>query len=65
MLMQELLTRDVLYALAIAFSAFLVAGLFYRSLRRLVRRMAAKTGTALYNMLVEALEWPIFALSTF
>ena len=61
MLMQELLTRDVLYALAIAFFAFLVAGLFYRSLRRLVRRMAAKTGTALYNMLVEALEWPIFA----
>ena len=53
--------RDILIALAIALPVFLVAAIFYFSLRHVARRMAAKTGTALDNMLIEALEWPIFA----
>lgn len=53
--------HDVLLALAIAIPTFMAAGFFCYYLRRLARRLAAKTGTALDNMLVEALEWPIFA----
>jgi len=56
-----ILMHDILIALAIALPIFLVAGLFYYILRRLARQMATKTGTALDNMLVEALEWPVFA----
>ena len=53
--------RDILMSLAIALPVFLAAGLFYYSLRHLARRMAAKTSTALDNMMIEALEWPILA----
>jgi len=58
---QGIVMRDILIALAIALPVFLVAGIFYFSLRRVVRRLTAKTGTALDNMLVEALEWSVFA----
>ncbi len=58
---QHILTRDILLALAIALPIFVFAGVFYYSLQRVARRMAAKTGTALDNMLVEALKWPVFA----
>src|SRR3972149_3693381 len=58
---QAVLTRDILIALAIALSMLLFAGIFFYSLRRVARRMAARTGTALDNMLVEALKWPVFA----
>ena len=57
---QGILMRDILLALAIALPIFVFAGIFYYSLRRVARRMAAKTGTALDNMLVEALERPVF-----
>jgi len=54
--------RDILMSLAIALPVFLVAGLFYYSLRRVARRLAAKTRTAPWiNMMIEALEWPILA----
>ncbi|MBU2009874.1 MAG: mechanosensitive ion channel family protein [Chloroflexi bacterium] len=53
-----ILARDIFLAVAIALSMSLFAGIFYYILRRVARRMAAKTGTALDNMLVEALEWP-------
>ena len=56
-----ILMRDILISLAIALPIFLVAVLFYFSLRHIARRMAAKTGTALDNMLIGALEWPVFA----
>lgn len=58
---QGIQTGEILIALAIALPIFLVAGLFYFVIRRLARRMAAKTGTKLDNMLIEALEWPVFA----
>jgi small-conductance mechanosensitive channel len=53
--------RDILIALAIALPTFVIAGLFYYSLRHLARRLADKTTTVLDNMLVEALQWPVFA----
>jgi len=53
--------RHIVTALAIAIPVFLAAGLFYFSLRRIARRIVAKTGMALDNMLVQALEWPVFA----
>ena len=61
MLTHDIETRDILMSLAIALPVFLVAGLFYYSLRRVARRLAAKTRTALDNMLIESLEWPVFA----
>jgi small-conductance mechanosensitive channel len=57
----EILMRDILFALAIALPIFVFAGVFYYRLQRVARQMAAKTGTALDNMLVEALKWPVFA----
>ena len=53
--------RDILIALAIALPIFLFAGVFYYALRRVARRMAARAGTALDNLLIKALEWPVFA----
>lgn len=53
--------RDILYALAIALPVFVFAGFFYFILRALARRIAAKTKTVLDNMLIESLEWPLFA----
>ncbi len=53
--------RDILYALAIALPVFVFAGIFYFILRGIARRMAARTTTVLDNMLIESLEWPIFA----
>lgn len=52
---QGIQTGEILIALAIALPIFLVAGLFYFVIRRLARRMAAKTGTRLDNMLIKAL----------
>jgi len=54
-------TREILLALAIALPVFLFAGIFYFILRVIARRIAAKTRTVLDNMLIESLEWPIFA----
>ena len=51
--------RDILVSLAIALPIFLAAGLFYFSLRHAARRMAARTGTALDNMLLASLERPL------
>jgi small-conductance mechanosensitive channel len=53
--------RDILYALAIALPVFVFAGIFYFILRGIARRIAARTTTVLDNMLIESLEWPIFA----
>jgi small-conductance mechanosensitive channel len=53
--------RDILYVLAIALPVFIFAGLFYFTLREIARRIAARTKTVLDNMLIESLEWPIFA----
>jgi small-conductance mechanosensitive channel/uncharacterized protein YjeT (DUF2065 family) len=53
--------RDILYVLAIALPVFVFAGLFYFILRGIARRIAAKTSTVLDNMLIESLEWPLFA----
>ncbi len=52
--------NTLIIALAIALSLFVLAGVFYYILRRLAHGAAAKTGTALDNMLLEALEWPVF-----
>jgi len=52
--------HDLLVSLAIALPVFLVAVLFYCKLRQVARHLADKTGTALDNMLIEALEWPVF-----
>jgi small conductance mechanosensitive channel len=56
----DISTRDILFALAIALPVFVFAGVFYFILRRIARRVAARTSTALDNMLIESLEWPIF-----
>jgi small-conductance mechanosensitive channel len=53
--------RDILYVLAIALPVFVFAGIFYFILRGIARRIAARTTTVLDNMLIESLEWPIFA----
>src|SRR3972149_9317935 len=58
---QDILMRDILIALAIALPIFLFAGVFYCARRRGARRMAARAGTALDNLLIKALEWPVFA----
>ena len=57
----DISTRDILLGLAIALPVFVFAGIFYFILRRVAHRMAARTSTALDNMLIESLEWPIVA----
>lgn len=57
----DITTRDILLALAIALPVFVFAGVFYFVFRRVAQRMAARTKTVLDNMLIESLEWPIFA----
>jgi moderate conductance mechanosensitive channel len=52
---------DILSALAIALPVFGFAVVFYFILRRIAQRVAARTRTVLDNMLIESLEWPIFA----
>lgn len=57
---QGILMQDILLALAIAVPFFVFAGILQHSLRRAARRIATRTSTAPGNMLVEALEWPLF-----
>lgn len=57
----DISTRDILLVLAIALPVFVFAGIFYFILTRVAHRMAARTSTALDNMLIESLEWPIVA----
>jgi len=57
----DITMRDIVFALAIALPVFVFAGIFYFVLRMIARRITARTSTALDNMLIESLEWPIFA----
>ena len=57
----DITMRDILFALAIALPVFVFAGIFYFGLRVIASRIAARTSTALDNMLIESLKWPIFA----
>lgn len=58
----SLVWEDIYLALAI-FAAFQILGwVFYFVLRRIARRLVAKSGTALDNMVLESVEKPAFIL---
>ena len=55
----EIAVRDIYIALAYYLGFLLLALLAYLIMRRIVRRLADKTGTNLDNVVLEALELPI------
>jgi small-conductance mechanosensitive channel len=61
MLIEEMTVRNVIITVAIALLIFIAAGIYYYILRRVLHRLAVKTATALDNMLLKSVEWPIFA----
>ncbi len=56
--------HHILIALTIALGTLLAALFFYFVLRRVAHKLAEKTTTTLDNILIESLEWPVFAAIT-
>lgn len=57
----ELLLSHVLLAAGLAVAFAVLAWVFFFVIRRLAKRLAARTNTELDNMLISAAEWPVFA----
>jgi small-conductance mechanosensitive channel len=60
MFIEEVVTTDLLIAGAIVIFFLALAWVFYYIIRRLLRRLSMKTGTVLDDLMIRAMEWPVF-----
>lgn len=60
MFTEEFVVADLFIAGAIAISFLVLAWFFYYSIRRLLHRLSLKTGTVFDDLMIRAVEWPVF-----